>query len=251
MAWDSELYLKFKNERNQPCIDLLSHLNGDFKKILDLGCGPGNSTINLLKKYNNSTVIGFDSDENMLKKAKNDCQNIEFIKGYAPMDFNKLTGTFDLIFSNACIHWIDNQKKLIDEVYKILSNRGVFAVQIPLTEESQFYKILYKLIDKKWSKLKQIKNFHNMNQEEYYNTLTKNLKNITIWQSNYYHIVEKNMIIEWYKGSGLRPYLDVLNKIEQKEFLSDLQKVINEEYTLLDDGKAFLIMPRLFFIAEK
>lgn len=90
-----------------------------------------------------------------------------------------------------------------------------------------------------------------MNQEEYYNTLTKKLKNITIWKSNYYHIVEKNMIIEWYKGSGLRPYLDALNESEQKEFLSDLQKVINEEYTLLDDGKTFLIMPRLFFIAEK
>ncbi len=251
MAWDSELYLKFENERNQPCIDLLSRLNGNFDKILDLGCGPGNSTENLLKRYSRSTIIGFDADDNMLEKAKSNCPNIEFIKGYAPADFDKPAVKFDLVFSNACIHWIDNQKELIDKVYGILNNKGVFAVQIPLTGESQFYKILYRLIEQKWSSLKQIKNFHNMNQEGYYNTLTKKFGNVTIWQSNYYHIVDKSMVIEWYKGSGLRPYLGLLNENEQKEFLNDLQTIIDEEYSLLDDGKVFLIMPRLFFIAEK
>lgn len=251
MVWDSELYLKFENERNQPCIDLLSRLGGNFEKILDLGCGPGNSTKNLSKKYNHSTIIGFDSDDNMLQKARKECPSIEFVKGFAPLDFDKLNGGFDLIFSNACIHWIDNQSKLIDEIYKMLNPRGVFAVQIPLTDESQFYNILYKLIEQKWRKLKQIKNFHNMNREGYYNTLTKKFKSITLWQSNYYHIVDNNMILKWYKGSGLRPYLAVLNENEQKEFLNDLQKKIDEEYTLLDDGKVFLVMPRLFFIAEK
>lgn len=251
MAWDSELYLKFEYERNQPCIDLLSRLNGDFEKILDLGCGPGNSTKNLLKEYNHSKIIGFDSDDNMLQKARKECPGIEFIKGFAPLDFDKLSGGFDLIFSNACIHWIDNQNKLINEIYKILNPRGVFAVQIPLTDESRFYNILYNLIEQKWRKLKQIKNFHNMNQEGYYNTLTQKFKNITLWQSNYYHVVDNNMILKWYKGSGLRPYLAVLNENEQKEFLNDLQKKIDENYPLLNDGKVFLIMPRLFFIAEK
>lgn len=251
MDWDSEVYLKFKNERNQPCIDLLSRLNGDFNRILDLGCGPGNSTKNILSKYGNSTIIGFDSDDNMLKKAENDCPNIEFVKGYAPADFDKLTGKFDLVFSNACIHWIDNQEELIDKVYRMLNDNGVFAVQVPLTEKSQFYKILYGLIERKWTKLKKIRNFHNMNHEGYYNALSKKFKNVTIWQSDYYHVVNNNAVLEWYKGSGLRPYLASLDENEQREFLYDLQKNIDKEYTVLEDGNVFLIMPRLFFTAEK
>lgn len=251
MAWDSNLYLKFANERKQPCIDLLSRLDGKFGRILDLGCGPGNSTENLSEKYSGSEIIGFDSDDNMLEKARKDHPEFEFVKGYAPTDFKKLTGKFDLVFSNACIHWIDNQEMLIDEVYKILNDKGVFAVQIPLTDESQFYRILYRLIEQKWTNLKTVKNFHNMNQECYYNALSEKFENITIWQSNYYHIVKRNTVLEWYKGSGLRPYLALLNDKEQEEFLNDLQDVINKEYPLLADGNVFLIMPRLFFIAKK
>lgn len=251
MAWNSDLYLKFKNERNQPCIDLLSRLNGDYRRILDLGCGPGNSTKNLLKKYNQSTIIGFDSDDDMLKRAVIDCPNTEFIKGNAPSDLDKLTGKFDLVFSNACIHWIDKQDVLIDTVHAMLNDDGVFAVQIPLTDEAPFYKMLYALLEEKWTKLKQIKNFHNMNQDGYYNALTKKFKNVTIWQSNYYHAVDKTMVIEWYKGSGLRPYLSALNENEQMEFLNDLHKITDSNYPVLDDGKVFLIMPRLFFTAEK
>lgn len=251
MAWDSNQYLKFANERKQPCIDLLSRLDGAFSRILDLGCGPGNSTDSLLKKYGQSTVIGFDSDDNMLEKARIDHPDLTFIKGYAPDDFNKLTGKFDLVFSNACIHWIRDQEKLMDEVYKILNDKGVFAVQIPLTDESPFYRVLYRLIAQKWTKLDGAKNLHNLNQEGYYNALSRRFESVTIWQSDYYHIVDRNMVLEWYRGSGLRPYLALLDEGERAEFLNDLQKIINKEYALLDDGNVFLIMPRLFFIAGK
>lgn len=250
MAWDSEQYLKFANERKQPCIDLLSRLNGTFNTILDLGCGPGNSTKNLKEKFSYAEITGFDSDENMLEKAKKDYPQFNFVKGFAPGDLNRLECKFDLVFSNACIHWIKNQEKLISEVYELLNENGIFAVQIPLTDESQFYKVLYKLIQEKWTKLKSVNNFYNLNQEEYYNILIKKFKNVTIWQSNYYHIVERKMILEWYKGSGLRPYLAMLDNDEQKIFLNDLQRMIDQEYNVLCDNKIFLIMPRLFFIAE-
>ena len=251
MAWDSDLYLKFADERKQPCIDLLTRLDGIFDRILDLGCGPGNSTKNLSEKYNRATIIGFDSDDNMLEKAKKDYPDFRFVKGYAPADFDKLDGKFDLVFSNACIHWIENQEELIDAVDQILKEKGVFAVQIPLTDESQFYRILHRLTAQKWTKLKAVNGFHNMKQEGYYNALIGKFKQVTMWQSNYYHIVDRSMVLEWYKGSGLRPYLAALREKEQEEFLQDLQDIIDQEYSVLKDGNVFLIMPRLFFIAEK
>lgn len=251
MAWDSKQYLKFANERKQPCTDLLSRLNKEYSKILDLGCGPGNSTQSLSNKFKAAEIIGFDSDDNMLRRARAEHPDFEFVKGCAPDDFDKLNQKFDLVFSNACIHWIKNQSDLIDGVYRMLNENGTFAAQLPLTDESHFYKILYRLIDEKWSKLKTNKNFYSLTPEGYYNELTKRFKSVTVWKSDYYHIVKRNEVVEWYKGSGLKPYLDMLNESEQAELIRDLQAEIDKEYPVLDDGNVFLIMPRLFFTAEK
>lgn len=251
MSWDSTQYLMFSSERQQPCIDLISRLNGDFSKILDLGCGPGNSTQILCEKYKSATVTGFDSDDNMLERARSEHKNISFVKGFAPDNLRDLNQKFDLVFSNACIHWIKNQNELIGTVCEMLNDEGVFAVQIPLCAESRFYKILFKLVEEKWPKLKSVKNFYYLTPSQYYNALIKQFGRVNMWRSDYYHTVGKEKVLEWYKGSGLRPYLALLEQNEQKEFLNDLQSIINKEYAALDDGNVFLIMPRLFFIAKK
>lgn len=252
MDWDSKQYLKFSNERKQPCLDLISRVDGNYKRILDLGCGPGNSTDNLKVRFPDAEIIGFDGDENMLEKARIDHPNFRFIHGFAPDNLDKLTGEFDLVFSNACIHWIPDQSGLIAAVSDMLSDSGIFAVQIPIAAESEFYKVLYRLINEKWQKLAKISKFFALDQTGYYNELIKHFSNVTIWQTNYHHIVDsKSMVIEWYKGSGLRPYLNALSESEQTEFLCELTDEIEKEYRLLDDGRLFLVMPRLFFIANK
>lgn len=252
MAWNSNQYLKFANERTQPCLDLINKLDGNYDYILDLGCGPGNSSFELNQAFPAAEITGFEADENMLKKAKEDHPDLKFVQGFAPNDFYKLDRKFDLVFSNACIHWINEQEKLINDVSAVLSENGVFAVQIPLTDESVFYKILYDLINENWVQLKSVKNFHNLNQTDYYHLLIKKFKKVSIWKTDYYHILDnKEMIIEWYKGSGLRPYLEILSKTEQDDFLCDLQKKVEKHFNLLEDGKCFLVMPRLFFIAKK
>lgn len=250
MAWDASLYLKFANERKQPCLDLLSRVDGEFSRILDLGCGPANSTENLLKKFGEAAVTGFDADDDMLENARKKLPGVEFIKGFAPDDFDKLSGSFDLVFSNACIHWIENQEALIKGVYALLNDGGIFAVQIPLTDEAFFYKSLYRLVDEKWTGLRSVKNFHNLDAAGYYNALS-DFKNVTVWRTDYYHTVKREDVVEWYKGSGLRPYLERLSKSESEEFLSDLQNIINKEYSFLCDDNVFLVMPRLFFTARK
>lgn len=250
MAWDSQQYLKFAQERKQPCMDLIHRLPGDFSAILDLGCGPGNSTKALRDVYRHAYVVGFDADENMLERARADCPDLRFVRGFAPEDLDQLGERFDLVFSNACIHWIQDQERLIHTVHGLLREHGVFAAQLPLTEESPFYRLLYRLIRDKWTSLGSVRNFYNLDPTGYYNALRPRFQSVQLWKTDYYHVVQKEMVLEWYRGSGLRPYLALLSEEEQTRFLRDLQEEIDRTYPLLADGSVFLLMPRLFFVAK-
>lgn len=252
--WSSKQYMKFGTQRTQPSMDLISRIS-DIKPhhILDIGCGPGNSTYALKKVFEQAEIIGIDTSGDMLKMARETYPNIRFEQGYVPDDLNKLNESFDLIFSNACIHWIPNQECLIREVFDRLSDGGTFAVQIPLVQEAPFYKLLEKLTQTtKWNKLADIKNFHSLLPEQYYDLFSSLKCSFEMWQTSYYHIVNSmNGIIEWYKGSGLRPYLDRLSSSEQEELIEDLLDGLKDCYIEQADKKIILKMPRLFFILKK
>jgi len=250
--WNSNIYLKFREERGQPSLDLINRLKCDYKTILDLGCGPGNSTSNLKNKFSNSEISGIDADDNMLEKAKKEHPELDFKKALLPADLD-LFGKFDLIFSNACIHWIPEQSLLISKVSEHLNKKGTFAVQIPLTSESQFYSKILREVSglKEYAHLSSIKNFHSLDEYGYYRELSKYFSEIQIWRTDYHHIVDSSEdIISWYEGSGLKPYLDKLSETEKKSFKHELKIRIEKNYKQLSDGKYFLIMPRLFFIAK-
>lgn len=252
--WNSKQYIKFETQRTQPSLDLISRI-ADIAPhhILDIGCGPGNSTYALKKVFPQVELIGIDTSQDMLKMARETYPDIRFEQGYVPDDLEKLTENFDLIFSNACIHWIPNQKYLITKVFDKLSDGGVFAVQIPLVQEAPFYKLLGKLTEtEKWNKLADIKNFHSLLPEEYYDLFSSLECSFEMWQTSYYHILDSmNGIVEWYKGSGLRPYLDRLSSSEQEEFIKDLLDGLKNCYTEQADKKIILKMPRLFFVLKK
>lgn len=251
--WNSNQYLKFEKERTQPSADLISRLSDiNPSRVLDIGCGPGNSTNLLVKRFKNAEILGVDSSDNMLEKAKATYPDFSFKKCILPNDFDKIDGKFDLIFSNACIHWIKDQELLIKSAFDKLEVGGIFAVQIPFIQNAPFYKMLYKFIDEKWQKLSSIRNFHNLLPEEYYDLLGSLSQDFSIWETTYYHTVSSSDgVIEWYKGSGLAPYLDKLNADEKQEFLAELKVLCKQNYPERKNGNIILKMPRMFFVAKK
>ena len=148
--WNSSQYTKFEKERTQPSIDLISRIEISPKSILDIGCGPGNSTNQLKTHFPGSDIIGVDSSDNMLDRASTTYPDLRFIKCSIPNDLDALE-KFDLIFSNACLHWIPNHKGLLPRLMDKLNDGGALAVQMPLVQNAMFYKLLDELIsDEKW-----------------------------------------------------------------------------------------------------
>ncbi|MGN0171801.1 MAG: methyltransferase domain-containing protein [Acutalibacteraceae bacterium] len=250
--WNAEQYMAFARERTQPAVDLINRIGICPNSILDIGCGPGNSTDMLLHRWNTAEIVGIDSSDSMLKKARDAHPAVNFVKCTVPDELNRLNGPFDLIFSNACIHWIAGHEKLLTDMMHIVSDNGALAVQIPFIQKAPFYRILYRLIDDKWPTLKGIRLFHNLMPEEYDKLLSRISSHFDMWETTYYHRVNGyEGVLDWYKGSGLRPYLDRLNRDEKSAFSADLLAAVEEQYSQQDDGCVILKMPRLFFCAYK
>ncbi len=249
--WNVSQYNKFKDERIQPSVDLIKRIDTVPETILDIGCGPGNSTYCLKEHFPLADILGIDSSDNMLESAEKTYPELKFVKCLVPDEIESL-GNYDLIFSNACLHWIPNHDILLPRLFGKLSRNGVLAVQMPLIEETMFYHVLDSFIScEKWGKLSNVRVFNLLTPDETYDILSKFASEIEMWETTYYHILSSHDdILEWYKGSGLRAYLEVLNGEDKKDFLSEFSEFIKEKYPLREDGKILLKVPRFFFIVK-
>lgn len=253
MEWNAKQYLKFEQERNISIFDLIHRIQTYFKidslkDILDLGCGPGNSTKILSSYFKDSSIIGIDNSIDMLNNANNlNINNARF--EYCDMQEGLLDLKFDLIFANASLQWIENQEKLFLNVFNNLNDNGIFAVQMPLNEISIFHQKLKELA-LKYNLNTRI--FHSLSHNDYYDLLSKYSSDFIIWDSTYYHILDDlDSVIEWYRGSGLRVYLSQLNKSLHIEFVDKLKNLISPHFAKQIDSKIILPMHRIFFVAKK
>jgi len=133
MQWDSAAYLRFKAERTQPSIDLVKRIDLEQpRKLLDVGCGPGNSTQVLADAFPNALrIIGIDSSPEMIEAAKDDHPDMEF-RICDALNLPSLgEAWFDVVFSNACIQWVPDHPRLIRDMLALLRPGGMLAVQFP------------------------------------------------------------------------------------------------------------------------
>ena len=106
------------------------------------------------------------------------------------------------------------------------------------------------MIERDWPQLQEIHNFHALDAAGYYNALIRQFDEVELWRTDYCHVVKREQVLEWYRGSGLRPYLDRLTQAQREQFLAQIEKEIEQAYPLLADGQVFLVMPRLFLLAR-
>ncbi len=253
--WNAKQYSKFVKDRTLPSIDLAKAIDlPGAKAALDIGCGIGNSTAVLAKAFPGARVIGADNSADMLDSAKKNHPDLEFIKLDAQNEIENIDKRFDIVFSNACIQWIPNHHKLLKDMFSLLNPGGVLAVQIPQQRKHPVHTIMRSLAEtEKWrEKIKTKRIFYILSEEEYFDELARLTDDFRMWEVIYFHAMPSHeSIVEWYKGTGLRPYLSQLNKADQAEFLKDFSVLVKEEYPVRENGKIIFRFPRLFFTAKK
>ena len=251
--WNSSQYLKFGGERTQPAIDLANRITLENPmKIIDIGCGPGNSTAVLARRFPDAEIIGADNSPNMIETAKNSHPDLSFLLCDASSALPALDKDFDVVFSNACIQWISNHHELIKNMLGLLKPGGVLAVQTPMNYEEPIHQIIEKTVaDQKWSsKFKNPRIFYNLKPGEYYDLLSELASDFSIWQTTYFHKMKSHAdIMEWYCSTGLRPYLDAISEADRPVFEAEIYEQLVSEYPKQKNGEIIFRFPRFFFLA--
>jgi trans-aconitate 2-methyltransferase len=251
--WNSERYLKFEDERTQPAIDLANRIRThDPKKIVDLGCGPGNSTQVLADRFPNAHIVGVDNSANMISAAIKKYPHLEFKMCDIGQDLSALGNDYDIAFSNAVLQWVPNHKQLLPNLLGLLNQGGVLAVQVPLQSSQPIHKIIAEVSARaKWNdNFTNPRTFHLLPPSDYFDILSEASGDFSIWETTYYHVMKSHHdIIEWYRGTGLRPYLDVLPESKRAEFESDVMEAIAPILPPQKNGEIIFRFPRLFFMA--
>ena len=251
--WNATQYLQFQKERTQPAIDLAQRIGqANPRKILDIGCGPGNSTQVLAQFFPGASILGVDSSLAMIETAQAQCPTLAFMLCDAGKDLSQLDHDFDIVFSNACIQWIPNHQQLLKNMLDLLAPGGRLAVQTPMNFREPIHIIINELVlSQKWkSEFPHPRIFHNLRPDEYFDLLADLASDFSMWETVYFHTLQSHRdIMEWYRSTGLRPYLAVLSPEQRQSFEADVLERIIEAYPLQKNGALIFRFPRFFFVA--
>ncbi len=251
--WSASHYLQFENERTRPARDLLAQIPlTNPRRVVDIGCGPGNSTELLAARWPDAEVSGFDTSPNMIEKARARLPGLRFALADAA-DWSA-DEPVDVLFANASLQWLPDHATLLPRLFGLLAPGGVLAIQMPdnvsepshalMREAARAMPFAAKLTSAARAPLPPV--------ASYYDLLAPYAVRLDIWHTAYNHpLADAEAIVDWFSSTGLKPFLDPLDPSESAQFVAEYSKRIAEVYTPRVDGRVLLRFPRLFIVAQR
>ncbi len=254
-TWESEQYLRFARERTRPAADLAARIERvNPATVIDLGCGPGNSTAVLRARWPAARLVGLDSSEAMIETARRDHPGIEWRQGniaqWQPAE------RYDIIFSNAALQWVPDHGSVCGSLVNQLTPDGTLAFQVPDNYDAAPHRLMRELGGSRLWRHRftlQPREWHVESRSFYYDVLAGHVSRVDLWQTEYLHVLDgPEAIVEWYKGTGLRPWLDALPTDDDRNaFLTDYTTEIARAFSRQRDGRVLFPFKRLFVVAYR
>lgn len=264
--WNPALYLRFQEERIRPVRDLLSRLKGiEPHRILDLGCGPGNSTAALVEHFPGAEVLGVDLSPAMLERARQDCPGATFKQCDAGNCAELVAlGSFDLVFSNAFLQWIPllSQPVLLQRYEELVRPGGIMAMQVPQFTRMPASRVFYELAftpdyvtcfsdPEPGSGLPFEPPTQTLTEMECYDALGW-ARNISLWTTEYIHVMpDAESIMEMLRSTALRPYTERLPVESRNGFMARALEGLRRAYPPQKDSCVLFPFRRMFFMAYR
>lgn len=249
------MYMRFGDERTQPSVDLASRIAVERPEtVIDLGCGPGNSTRVLRRRWPEAHVVGLDSSSEMIDAAREDEPDEEWIlsriEDWTP------SASYDVVFSNAALQWLPDHCALVERLFRIVAQGGALGFQIPSADFAAVRHLIHGVaLDGPWTPRMTgpLAELTMESPEFYYDRLAPHARSIDIWETQYFHVLDSpRAIVDWIAGTGLRPFLAVLESEDETQmFLSRLNGMVDETYRPQCDGRLLFPFKRTFVVAYR
>jgi trans-aconitate 2-methyltransferase len=258
--WDVHLYLRFSDHRLRPAVELVNRVPLESPRVIcDLGCGAGHVTRLIAERWPSATVYGIDHSKEMLAQATAEPGRIRWIEAdirtWSPDE------TPDLIYSNAALHWVEAHHELFPRLLGVLKANGCLAVQMPLSWELPSHRLMRKTLENGGpggsslgtEALRRVVNLKSVgNVETYYELLADRTRHLDIWETEYLQVLEgDHPVLEWVKGTALRPILNALGERERELFLAEYARRLSAAYPARPDGRTLYPFRRLFMVATR
>ncbi|MFD7232694.1 trans-aconitate 2-methyltransferase [Streptomyces sp. NPDC059881] len=266
-TWDPQQYLRHSGHRTRPFLDLLARIpelpHGTRPaRIADLGCGPGNVTVLLADRWPDARITGFDLSPEMLARAEKEYAGPTAGGGlldFRPADAAHWTPDepYDLIVSNAALQWVPSHPESFATWIDGLAPGGTLAFQVPGNFTSPSHALLGELCDApQWrDRLDgQGRRFvHVLEPADYLIRLADLGCATDTWETTYLQLLTgEDPVLDWVKGTALRPVLTALERDEEatEEFLTQYRDLLRKAYPPGPHGTVFPFR-RIFAVARK
>jgi trans-aconitate 2-methyltransferase len=258
-AWDPAQYWVFADERSRPFFELVGRVGAQAPThVVDLGCGHGELTATLARRWPGAAITGLDSSTEMInaarKLAAGHPARLEFavgdIAGWVP------DGPVDVIVSNAALQWVPEHRELLPRWTRALTPGGWLAFQVPGNADAPSHALLRELCTSpRWrDRLADVLRWHPVDDPAgYLALLTAHGCRVDAWETTYAQVLQgEDAVLEWVKGTALRPVLAALGGAgtpETARFLTEYAALLREAYPPGPHGTLFPFR-RIFVVAR-
>lgn len=259
LQWNPQLYRRYEDERTRPAAELLARVPmATAARIIDLGCGPGNSTELLVRRFPGAHVVGIDNSPPMLDSAAARLPQTHFeladISAWEPAAAAGCTP--DLIFANAALQWVPDHAQLIPRLFAALAPGGVLAIQMPDNLQEPTNRVMREMaVQAPWRDsigAASAARTDLLGIDAYYDLLAGQAAAVDVWHTIYRHpMASAAAIVEWVRASALRPFVDPLPETLRRSFLTEYERRVDALYAPRSDGRRLLAFPRLFLVAQR
>lgn len=254
VTWDPAQYLKFAGPRIQPAIDLLARVPlAAPVRIVDLGCGAGNVTALLARRWPDAAIVGVDDSAPMLARARAELPQVRWQLG-SVADWTP-EAPVDLVFSNAALHWLPEHPRLFGRLVDGLAPGGVLAVQMPRNFHAPSHTLVADVArEGPWRErlAPLLRPPPVASPADYFDWLAPRAAALDLWETEYLQVLEgDDPVKEYTKGSYLRPFLDALAPDERPAFEADYAARVRAAYPRRADGRTLFPFRRLFLLLRR
>lgn len=247
MRWDATQYEKFDDQRTRPFDDLLARVPGEPRRIVDLGCGNGLATLRMLHRWPDATITGIDSSEEMLTAARDHDPNRRITWQRGDIADWRPTESPELVVTNAALQWVPGHAAMIADWLPPLPPGGTLALQVPGNFEADSHRIIRELVaehPRAGDLDRSLRRDPVLEPTGYAELLARHCVHVDVWETTYLQLLDptgqqENPVLEWVRGTALRPILAQLDERETTDLLAELDGRLALAYPRREYGVAF------------